>query len=73
MSGIHPVIGSKIWMETISGLCVYSVVSKKNIREMDFHYSLLNGNKKQTYFDLKAMSWGYTDEGTHDETFLASS
>ena len=58
----HPEIGSKILMQTISGKCEYVVESKKNKKQGDFLYTLVNSESRRTSFDLKNVPWNYLEE-----------
>ena len=72
-SGRHPDIGSKIWMQTISGKCEYSVESKKNKKPGDFLYILVNSEKRRASFDLKNVPWEYLEKNGDDDPLSSSS
>ena len=59
----HPDIGRKIGFETVKGKCEYSVESKKNKKDDDFSYVLINSESKKTEFDLKTVKWVYISDG----------
>ena len=59
----HPDIGRKIGFETVKGKCEYSVESKKNKKDDDFSYVLINSESKKTEFDLKTVKWVYLSDG----------
>ena len=63
----HPDLGSKIWMDTISGRFTYVVDSKKNNKPGDFSYNLMNEDKEVTTFDLKLVLWDYLTEDVNVE------
>ena len=54
----HPNIGDKIVLETLSGGKIYTVHSKKNRRDSDFNYVLINTEGNEVLLDLKGQSWG---------------
>ena len=54
----HPNIGDKIVLETLSGEKIYTVHSKKNRRDSDFNYVLINTEGNEVLLDLKGQSWG---------------
>ena len=70
-SDMHPEIGSKIWMQTISGKCEYVVESKKNKKQGDFLYTLVNSESRRTSFDLKNVPWNYLED--NDDSLSSSS
>ena len=58
----HPVIGSKIIVDSVDGSGVYEVRSKKNRSENDYMYCLMK-DKKETTLNLKRVTWHNYDAG----------
>ena len=56
----HPVIGSKILVETAKEKGIYQVHSKKNSEEGDFQYCLVRDGKVYT-LNLKRVYWEFID------------
>ena len=70
----HPNIGSKILMQTLAGKCEYTVESKKNKKQDDFLYTLVNSDKsRRASFDLKNVPWEYLEENDNDPLSSSSS
>ena len=72
-SGKHPDIGIKIWMQTISGMCEYTVESKKSKRPGDFVYTLVNSENRRASFDLKSVPWEYIERKDDGDPLSSSS
>ena len=54
-----PKIGFKICFSTATGRQVYLVQSKKNRKESDWNFILINEEKKKINFNLKDIHWEY--------------
>ena len=61
-SDFLPELGSKIVFETVKGKCEYTVETKKNNKEDDFSYTLINSERKKMEFDLKTVQWEYSKD-----------
>ena len=55
-----PKAGSVIWVGTLSGRKKYYVTGKKNKKEGDFSFNLLNEERKKVVLNLKEASWEYS-------------
>ena len=69
----HPKIGAKIWMQTLSGKCEYTVESKRNMKQGDFLYTLVNSESRRASFDLKNVPWEYLQENDDVDPLSSSS
>ena len=54
-----PKIGCKIVLSTATGKQVYAVEGKKNKKESDWNFTLINEKKKKMNYNLKDIQWEY--------------
>ena len=57
--GKFPQIGFKICLSTAAGKQVFIVHSKKNNKNSDWNFNLINAEKKKINYNLKDMHWVY--------------
>ena len=57
--GKFPQIGFKICISSATGKQIYLVHSKKNKKESDWNFNLINEEKKKMNYNLKDIHWEY--------------